>query len=51
MIVAGSRGGPHSRHHFRPYFRHHFRPYFRHHSSYEIFFIHSYPNDVTKATL
>jgi hypothetical protein len=35
MIVAGSRGGP----------------YFRHHSSYEIFFIHSYPNDVTKATL
>jgi len=43
MIVVGSRGGPHSRHHFRPYFRHH--------SSYEIFFIHSYPNDVTKATL
>jgi len=39
MIVVGSRGGPHSRHHFR------------HHSSYEIFFIHSYPNDVTKATL
>jgi len=39
MIVVGSRGGPHFRHHLW------------HHSSYEIFFIHSYPDDVTKATL